>query len=224
LPRWDTTARCKEFLLPERHRAGGEAALEAVLATLPAALPRWHPFHRAQYLEAKTLMAGYLLAAQGDRMLMANSVEGRFPYLDHRVIEFANRLHPSLKMKVLNEKYVLKETFRRYLPPSILARHKQPYRAPDIAAFFAGQTPAYVWDMLGPDTIRRYGYFDAEKVRRLVEKIRQGRTIGFKDNMAFVGVLSTQIWHHLFVENLAQRLAPVTPVANSDFQNVVVRR
>ena len=55
--------------------------------------------------------------------------------------------------------------------------------------------------MLGPESIRKYGYFDAAKVGRLVKKIQQGRAIGNKDSMAVVGILSTQLWHHLFIEN-----------------------
>lgn len=206
MPRWDTTARTKDFLAAEYREASDERALAALMESLPQSLPRWHAFNRAQYMEAKSLMAGYLLSSQGDRMLMANSVEGRFPYLDHRVIEFANRLHPKLKMKALTEKYLLKRAFGRYLPSRILARPKQPYRAPDIAAFFGSRTPEYVQELLSPTTLRRYGYFDAEKVRRLLEKIRAGRTIGFKDNMTFVAILSTQVWHHLFVEKIKENL------------------
>jgi asparagine synthase (glutamine-hydrolysing) len=133
-------------------------------------------------------------------MLMMNSVEGRFPFLDHRVIEFANRIHPRLKMKVLNEKYILKKSMARYLPASILERYKQPYRAPDVPAFFAATTPDYVEEALGEDALKRSGYFNPEKVSMLVRKIRRGRAIGYKDNMALVGILSTQIWHRLFVE------------------------
>jgi asparagine synthase (glutamine-hydrolysing) len=144
-------------------------------------------------------------------MLMANSVEGRFPYLDHRLIEFANRLHPRHKMRGLNEKALLKRAAAPYLPPSTVKRHKQPYRAPDIAAFFAdGEPPDYVTERLAPDALRRAGYFDPERVRRLLAKIRAGRAIGAKDNMAFVGILSTQLWHHTFVEN---RSAPEPSIA-----------
>lgn len=206
LTRWDTTSRTKEFLANDV-RVESRSALDALANTLPPEMSRWHPFHRAQYVEAKTLMAGYLLSSQGDRMLMANSVEGRFPYLDHRVIDFANRLHPNLKMRVLREKYLLKRAFEQYLPPAILGRHKQPYRAPDIAAFYGRSTPEFVEELLSATTIRRYGYFEAEKVRRLIAKIRAGRTIGFKDNMAFIAILSTQTWHHLFIEKLSQRLS-----------------
>lgn len=204
LPRWTSTAKVKEFFSDGLRGRLSADPLERMVASLPAAIRTWHPFNRAQYIEAKSLMAGYLLASQGDRMLMANSIEGRFPFLDHRVIEFAARLHPRLKMKGLNEKYLLKRAMGRYLPPAITQRHKQPYRAPDIASFFGGRTPDYVEAMLSEDTIRRYGYFDASRVALLLRKIRAGRAIGNKDNMALVGMLSTQLWHHLFIENYHQ--------------------
>ena len=134
-------------------------------------------------------------------MLMSNSVEGRFPFLDHRVIEFANSVHPKHKMKVLNEKYLLKKAFQEYLPRQIIKRYKQPYRAPDIPAFFSGDIPDYVSDLLGKHKVLDYGYFDASKVERLIKKIKAGRAIGYKDNMALVGILSTQAWHYHFIEN-----------------------
>ncbi|MAA58680.1 MAG: asparagine synthetase B, partial [Pseudomonadales bacterium] len=128
-----------------------------------------------------------------------NSVEGRFPFLDHRVIEFANKLPPKFKMKALNEKYLLKKSMAKYLPDEIVARHKQPYRAPDIPAFFAEQTPPYVEELLSESAIRANDLFDAKRVSLLLKKIRLGRAIGYKDNMALVGILSTQIWHKQFL-------------------------
>lgn len=222
LPRWETTARTKEFLVRDA-RVGDDAAIGALADALPPEFSRWHPFNRAQHLEARTLMAGYLLSSQGDRMLMANSVEGRFPYLDHRVIEFANALHPNLKMKVLAEKYLLKRAFGRYLPERIVRRPKQPYRAPDIAAFFGQRTPEFVHEMLDGKRVRRYGYFDPEKVRRLLEKVRAGRTIGFKDNMAFVVMLSTQVWHHLFIEKFNDNFSTqnVRPTGPAEYRAVL---
>lgn len=137
-------------------------------------------------------------------MLMANSVEGRFPFLDHRVIEFANRVDPRLKMHVLNEKYLLKQAMRRYLPETILSRYKQPYRAPDIASFMGGKAPEFVTELMSETHLRRVGLFDAAKTARLVQKAQQGRARGNKDNMAFIGILSTQLWHHLFVDNYSK--------------------
>jgi asparagine synthase (glutamine-hydrolysing) len=200
LLRWATTAMCKRFFSDEFLSQLDTDALTLLEQELPAAMPDWAPMCRAQYLEAKLLLPGYLLSMQGDRMLMANSVVGRFPFLDHRVIEFAARLPPHLKMRVLDEKYLLKRALKQHLPADILGRHKQPYRSPDIAAFFSGPVPDYVMELLGENALRRSGYFNLQRVAQLIEKIRMGRAIGAKDNMAFVGILSTQLWHHLFVE------------------------
>jgi len=201
LPRWMTTAQCKLFWSDEfraRARADGDAA-DRLRQSLPANIGRWHPFNRAEYLEAKTLLPSYLLASQGDRMLMANSVEGRFPFLDHRLIEFAVRLHPRYKMRVLREKWLLKQTMRGALPASILNRHKQPYRAPDAAAFLRPGVPEYVKELTSESAIARSGYFDSSKVSRLITKLSRSKGASARDNMAFIGVLSTQIWHATFV-------------------------
>jgi asparagine synthase (glutamine-hydrolysing) len=156
---------------------------------------------QAQYLEITVFMAEYLLSSQGDRMGMAHSVEGRFPFLDHNVMEYACTLHPALKMKVLNEKYLLKRAAEKYVPSSIINRYKQPYRAPDIPSFFGENKPEYVAEMLSPSRIESYGYFDPKKVSLLLRKIEKGRATGYVDNMALVGILSTQIWHYHFIEN-----------------------
>jgi asparagine synthase (glutamine-hydrolysing) len=213
LPRWDTTAKAKQFFSDNLRSQLSATALDRLQASLPQAIGNWSPFARAQYIEAKMLMGGYLLTSQGDRMLMASSVEGRFPFLDHRVIEFANRLPAKLKMKVLSEKYLLRKTMARYLPNAIVNRHKQPYRAPDAPAFFAtaaGQAPEFVDEMLSEAKLAQYGYFDPKKVSLLLRKARRGDAIGAKDNQAVVGILSTQVWHHLFIENFYNQFAPMS--------------
>ena len=206
LTRWFTTAQCKIFFSQELNAALRENAAARLTEQLPAAFGRWDSFNRAQYLEAKTLMGNYLLCSQGDRMLMANSVEGRFPFLDHRVIEFANRLNPRLKMRALNEKYLFKQAMAKQLPRQILERHKQPYRAPDIPAFFSAHPPAYVNDLLSEEKLKRYGYFDARKVGFLLTKAKRGSSIAYKDNMALVGILSTQLCHYFFIEQFSKTL------------------
>lgn len=217
LPRWNTTAQCKQFYSAEFKARLNTEPLALLEQSLPHGFAQWHAFNRSQYVEAKVLMTNYLLWSQGDRMLMANSVEGRFPFLDHRVIEFAARIHPNLKMKVLNEKYLLKLALKNELPASIVSRSKQPYRAPDIPAFFSkGIALDYVDELLGADTVKRYGYFDAHKTGFLVKKIRAGRALGYKDNMALVAILSTQLWHHLFIERGARPNQEVSEVNHVD--------
>ncbi|MFO1395094.1 MAG: asparagine synthase (glutamine-hydrolyzing) [Steroidobacteraceae bacterium] len=200
LPRWATTAQCKLFFSDDLRRQIEGTAIERLRADLPAGMDGWHPFNRGEYVEARTLLPSYLLSSQGDRMLMANSVEGRFPFLDHHLIEFANALHPRHKMRVLREKHLLREAMARDLPPSIAQRVKQPYRAPDAAAFLQGGSPDYVNQLLGRDCLAGYGYFDPERVGRLVAKLRHARVTAARDNMAFVGILSTQLWHRHFVD------------------------
>ena len=161
---------------------------------------RWAPLSRDQYVEAKSLLAAYLLAAQGDRVAAANSIEGRVPYLDHRVIEFGNRLPPSFKIRGLTEKYLLRRALAGLLPTDIVTRTKQPYRAPDSASFFVnGKAPDYVSDLLSAERIRKAGYFDAASVGRLLDKCRAGKATGFADNQAFVGILSTMLLDETFL-------------------------
>lgn len=196
-----TTRRTLQFFAPDwrnrLQRWDADAALEALV---PPEFARWQPLERDQYVEAHTLMSGYLLAAQGDRAAMAASVEARFPFLDHRVIEFAGRLPPRLKLRGLREKLLLKRAFAAELPAAITARSKQPYRTPDSACFFEQGRPIdWVADLLAPESLDAGGLFEPTAVGKLVAKCAAGRAIGFGDNMALVGVLSTMLLHRQFV-------------------------
>jgi len=195
IPRWRTTRRLEQFFSPAlRDSLAGRNPYAEIGATLPPDIGRWIPMGRDQYVEAHTLMSGYLLCSQGDRMAMAASVEGRFPFLDHRVIEFANRLPPTLKLHGLTEKYLLKKSVAGLVPEAVRTRTKQPYRAPDSQSFFeAGHLVEYAAELLSPARLRDAGWFDPVAVGKLVEKCRAGRAIGFADNMAFVAILSTML-------------------------------
>lgn len=205
LPRWTTTRRTWRFLSDEiRGSLAGWDPYASLAASLPADIGTWPPLSRDQYIEAHTLLSTYLLSSQGDRMAMANSIEARVPFLDHRVVELAARLPPSFKLFGLREKYILKRSMRDLLPPSITRRTKQPYRAPDAASFFRDGKPLpYVRQLLGPGRLRAAGYFDPVSTALLVEKCARGAAIGFVDNMAFVAVLSTMLVHEMFVARVA---------------------
>ncbi|MEO8523719.1 MAG: asparagine synthase (glutamine-hydrolyzing) [Caldimonas sp.] len=209
MTRLGTTRRILPFFTEEwRQRMQAWNPYEALAATLPDDFGRWQPLERDQYVEAHTLMSGYLLSAQGDRMAMAASVEARHPFLDHRVIEFACRLPPRLKIRGLREKVLLKKAMRRELPPSIVERTKQPYRSPDSASFFKDEKPLpYVAELLDKAALERAGLFDPKAVAKLVEKCRAGRAIGFGDNIAFVGVVSTMLLHEQMIRPSAGPVA-----------------
>ena len=134
-------------------------------------------------------------------MGMAHSIEGRFPFLDYRLVEFCNRLNPRLKLRCLNEKYLLKKAAQTLLPDLIRRRPKRPYRAPVHRSLFNSATVDYVRELLAPDTLRASGLFKPSAVAHLVNKIQTTAPIGETDDMALAGILSTQLVHHLFVQN-----------------------
>jgi asparagine synthase (glutamine-hydrolysing) len=211
ITRWNTTSNIKLFFSDELKGAlsgyrGGDELSQLVSDQMGG----FDYLSRAQYLEIKTLLSGYLLSSQGDRMAMGNSVEGRFPFLDHRVIEFCCKLPPNVRMQALTEKYILKKSMRDLLPESITKRTKQPYMAPDSKSFFAGGVPEYVKEMFSEGALKKAGYFDVKKTQRLFDKCKKGLAIGFKDNMAFVGILASQLLYNHFVEQFTLRTLNIT--------------
>jgi len=201
--RWRNTARLQRLFCTGLQETLREYdPVGELLTSLNGMLPRWSPLAQAQYIEVATFMSPYLLSYQGDRVMAANSVEGRFPFLDHRVVEFCSRLPPHFKIRGLQEKYILKKSAQGILPARVWQRRKQPYRAPIHPAFFA-QPLDYVEDLLSPEAIQASSIFHPDAVARLLHKCRTGARVSEGDDMALVGVLSTQLLHHLFVENFS---------------------
>lgn len=172
--------------------------LDRLRAELPEAFGSWSALERAAYLELRTLLEPCLLAAQADRVAMAHGVEGRYPFLDHRVFEQSVRVPASGKLDGLREKVVLRELAARVLPADIATRTKQPYRAPEVAPFYEDGAPEWVEERLSATALRATGIFDEQRVAGLVRRCRAGRATSVRDGMALVGILSTQVWHEQF--------------------------
>ncbi|HWY74128.1 MAG TPA: asparagine synthase (glutamine-hydrolyzing) [Verrucomicrobiae bacterium] len=199
--RWRNNRRTRRFL-DESVLAEGEARqLDQLAAGLPADFKRWAPLARAQYLEITIFLSQYLLSSQGDRMGMANSIEGRFPFLDYRLVEYCNGLDPRLKLRCLREKYLLKRAAEPWLPDIIRERPKRPYRAPVHRSFFNHATPDYVRELLAPAAIKESGLFKSGPIEQLVNKIQGGSPVGETDDMALAGILSTQLVYQKFVKD-----------------------
>jgi asparagine synthase (glutamine-hydrolysing) len=202
LPRFLLTSRIKDFYSPEfRDDLCGFRAMDELRASLPVRFFAWSPLNQAAYLDLTTLLSPYLLSSQGDRMAMAHGVEGRYPFLDHRLFEYSAALPTSTRLLGLKEKEILRRWAARLLPKRIGQRGKQPYRAPDAASFFGPGAPSYVRDMLTPAAIKKTGIFSPSAVAGLVRRCETGRATGFRENQALLGMLSTQLWHHQFVES-----------------------
>ena len=177
----------------------GHDPMGELRASLPVRYSAWSPLNQAAYLEMTLLLSPYLLSSQGDRMAMAHGVEGRFPFLDHRLFELAAALPTSSRLLGLKEKEILRRWAGDFLPKRISSRAKQPYRAPDAPSFFAPGAPAYIADALSAEALQRVGIWDPRKVTGLIRRCRGGQVISARENQALLGVLSTQLWHQQFV-------------------------
>jgi len=218
--RWRNTSRTRRLFSRALQAEVERLGRESVEASLPEEFRQFSPLAQAQYLEATIFLPEYLLCSQGDRMAMAHSVEGRFPFLDHRVIEFCNSLPPRLKLCGLNEKWLLKEAVRDLLPDSIRNRRKRPYRAPIHASFFPGAKPLdWVAELLSPQVVADAGYFDPQATAMLQKKVERFGTLSETDDMALAGVLSTQLVHRQFVAGDAAS----SPLSDHDDVKVVRR-
>ncbi len=163
---------------------------------LPESYNNFSLLQKNQYLEMKTLLSGYLLSSQGDRMSMAHSVEGRYPFLDHRVVDMLFTMNEEYKLKGFNQKYLLKKTYQDQIPPSIINRPKRPYMAPDLRSFIINGKPTdNTAFFLSEDLLKDYQIFNPKWVQRFLRKFENGipETIGYRDNMIITFLLSTQI-------------------------------
>ena len=205
LLRWHNTSQLKSFMADGFRPTGDSMGgfIDRYVATLPESFMSWNPLSRAQYTEISIFLSNYLLSSQGDRMAMANSIEGRFPYLDHRVIEFACRVPKRLRIRGLDEKFLLKQAARQMIPDEVIDRPKQPYRAPISRCFFGDHKLDYVDELMSERQIQETGYFDPKRVSRLIAKCRsrQGSLLSERENMALVGILSTQLLDQQFIRD-----------------------
>jgi len=218
--RWKNTSRIKRFFSPEFTETLDEMALRTPFDVVyPEKFEDWQPLSQAQYLEVTTFLSQYLLSSQGDRMAMAHSVEGRYPFLDHRLVEFCSALPPHLKLNGLTEKYLLKQLGKELVPKEIWQRPKTPYRAPIHRSFVETSAQTYVQELLAPETITAYGIFNPNAVNQLIRKAERGSRFSETDDMALLGVLSTQLIYQMFIDRFEIRKS----VSDGDNVKVCIR-
>jgi asparagine synthase (glutamine-hydrolysing) len=118
------------------------------------------------------------------------------------VIALASRLHPRFKLRgFLKDKYLLRQAAGRVLPRSVAGRPKLMFRAPHAETFLA-HPPAFVRDLLSPESLARTGYFDATAVAQDCAAMAQGedkKQLGTFSSLGLGGVVATQLWHHLYL-------------------------
>ncbi len=165
-------------------------------------LRNWHPLNQSLYLNYKTMLPGLLLNHKGDRPAMHNSVEVRYPFLDEDFVALCAKIHPRYKLRGLTgDKYLLRRYSRRFLPKIITDRPKAMFRAPFANTFF-DDPPPYVDQLLSQESLAKTPYFDSKEVTKIRHQYHRmswmtGRRMVAE--MGLAGVMSTQLWHHLFL-------------------------
>lgn len=199
--RWENTARTLKFF---KNTLKNDVNYEEI--PIPVGFTNWSNLAQAQYLEMVTFLSSYLLSSQGDRPAMAHSVEGRLPFLDYRLVEFCNQLPDDFKLRGLNEKYLLRKFSSKLLPEEIWKRKKRPYRAPIKSSFFSSHQPEYLAELLSETSLIKSGIFNPQAVKKLVTKASNEAELSEIEEMAIVGIVSTQILDDQFI----QRNHPLT--------------
>jgi len=207
LIRWKNTSRLKSYFDSGlREQIDSYDPILEFEETLGSHIDRWPLLHKAQFIEIKIFLSNYLLSSQGDRVSMANSVEGRYPFLDHNLIEFCCGLPPSLKLRGLREKYILKKTFSTGIPPEVVKRDKHPYRAPIFESFLGKRAPGFVEELLSEQQVREKGYFKADLVKKMVAKGKRLGSISEVEEMGLAGILSVQLLDDLFIRRFDTKI------------------
>lgn len=180
---------------------GLQASLQGVPALAARSLVR-----RAQWLEFHTLLIGYLLSSQGDRMAFAHGVEPRNPFMAPTLVELASRLPERFLLSPDgDEKHLLKHAFRARIPAGIADKPKRPYRAPDAAAFRSPANPARLlpWaeDLLSEENLRGVDALEPAAAIRFLDKLRRTppEAVSPREDQAFVLLLSLAALDHQFV-------------------------
>jgi len=138
---------------------------------VPGRLAGRAPVNQSLYLWSKTILATYILVVLGDRMEMAHSVEGRVPFLDHEVVELVVSLPVSAKIRGMTEKFVLREAARPVLTDTVYRRQKHPFLSPPATLEESGKLNQLMQDTLRGRTLASLGFFDPEKVTRLLDAL-----------------------------------------------------
>lgn len=153
-----------------------DAVIKNILAEIDRKKPNADFIERMIYLELKHRLPELLLM-RVDKMTMSTSVEGRAPYLDHKLVEFAMGIPGKLKVKNGQAKYILKKAVEGIIPDNIIYRKKQGFGAP-VREWFGGELGQYITDGILNSKLRERNFFDYNYLSSLLARQRQ-KDIGY---------------------------------------------
>ncbi len=177
-------------------------------------IKRWNILNQSLYMSYQIMLPGLLMAAKGDRSTRHSATEGRYPFLDERVVEFCANLAPKYKLRGWTDKWLLRRVAARVLPAPIAKRTKTMFRANLGKAFITPDRPRWVDQLLSPESLRATGYFDLQAVqmaREIQSRKPTASLYRFSLDMGLMGVIATQLWHHTYCGGGLAELPTWTP-------------
>jgi len=159
------------------------------------AVPRKDTLNRMLYADAKIWLPDDLLL-KADKMTMANGLELRVPFLDHKLVEFAAALPVDLKLRGSTGKYLLREAMKGVLPKQILNRPKKGFPVP-TETWLRGELKDFVHDTLLAKDAACCRYMNSE----VIEKTVSEHELGTENRRQEIWTLLIfEIWHRLFID------------------------
>ncbi|MGH3897711.1 MAG: asparagine synthase (glutamine-hydrolyzing) [Pseudonocardiaceae bacterium] len=137
---------------------------------VPGRLAGRDPVNQALYIWIRTVLPTFILTVVGDRMEMAHSVEGRVPFLDHHLAEYAAQIPVQHKIRGLREKHVLREAVRDCVLPEVYDRQKQPFLSPP-ARDSGDALAVFCQDTLRSRSVDDQPFFDPCRLRGLMDQV-----------------------------------------------------
>lgn len=199
-------------------RLGGFSAYDDLDLNVPG-MKRWDPLNRSLYLSHHVMLPGLLLNHKGDRPAAANGVRTLYPFLDEDLVEFVSSIHPRWKLRGLRQdKVLLRKYAATVLPENTIKQRKVIFKAPLPRDVFS-EFPSYCRQLLSPESLRKTGYFDPGRVDFFCRHVNGpwnrniGRSLVIRQGL--IGVLSTQLWHHLYVDASLCDLSSAAPSHDS---------
>lgn len=150
----------------------------------------------AMFVDLSTYLNNDVLQ-QVDRMTMANSLEARVPFLDHKLVEFAFSVPSGLKLKGLSLKYLVRESMKGLLTDEIVNREKHGFGVPIREWFKSDFIRKSTDEFLNGSSIKRRGFFKVEYVKRLMDEHARGKA----DNSHKLWIIMMlEIWCRRFLD------------------------
>lgn len=150
---------------------------------------------QVMYTDIRTNLLDDLIVKM-DIATMANSLEGRSPFLDHKMLEFCAAMPTNLKIKGMRLKYIIKKALHRKLPDEILKRKKMGFGIP-VDKWFRVDLKDYAYDILMSDKSINRGYFKKDSIKKLLGEHVAGKA---NNGARIWSLLFLELWHRMFVD------------------------